>query len=205
MTNFLVNHFRYSTMNSWNCSSSYANNLKIYNLELSSEQEDKLYQMIDVVEYYDELRKLTDEFGCEHGYFWQAGFNGRNGGYLVLYQGYSKPSQYKSFCQKCGQKNYRSVTEDNAICGRCGANARVDFIKPPLEIGVYPGRATDMNEDFEDWDMYTLRERVKLVQDFDRLSDNLLARTVEILNCYDVAEEIVMRPEMVKVLCEVAS
>ena len=35
MTEFLENHFRYSTMNSWNGSTSYANNVKYYNLDLN--------------------------------------------------------------------------------------------------------------------------------------------------------------------------
>jgi len=30
MIDYLKNHFRYNTMNSWNRSTSYANNLKIY-------------------------------------------------------------------------------------------------------------------------------------------------------------------------------
>ena len=32
MTTFLENHFRYPTMNSWNNSTSYANNMKVYKL-----------------------------------------------------------------------------------------------------------------------------------------------------------------------------
>lgn len=34
MVSFLVNHFRYNTMNSWNRSTSWANNLKVYKTEL---------------------------------------------------------------------------------------------------------------------------------------------------------------------------
>ena len=205
MTSFLADHFRYPTMNSWNNSTSYANNMKVYKLGLPADQEEKLYQMLDVVEFHEQLRELIDEFDAVHEYRWQVGFNGRSGGYLVLYQGYAKPSQYKSYCRRCGQKNYRSVTEGSNKCGRCGAEARIDFLKPPLEIGVYPGRGTDMDEDFEEWDIYSLRARVKLIQEFDRLCDDLLARTVELLAHYEVVEETVMRPEKVKVLSEVAS
>ena len=43
MVNFLENHFRYSTMNSWNNSTSYANNVKYYNLDLTNEQTDKFF------------------------------------------------------------------------------------------------------------------------------------------------------------------
>ena len=205
MTSFLEDHFRYPTMNSWNNSTSYANNMKVYKLGLPADMEEKLYQMLDVNEFYEELRYLIDEFDESHNYLWQAGFNGRSGGYLVLYQGFAKPSEYKSYCRKCGQKNYKSITENGNKCGRCGAEARIDFIKPPLQIGTYPGKSTDMDEDFEEWDIYSLRKRVKLVQEFDRLCDDLLARTVEMLEQYDVVEETVMRPEKIKVLSEVAS
>lgn len=39
MTDYLRNHFRYSTMNSWNHATSYACNLKIYGLGLDPEIE----------------------------------------------------------------------------------------------------------------------------------------------------------------------
>lgn len=45
MTDYLRNHFRYSTMNSWNHATSYACNLKIYGLGLDPEIESKLYDI----------------------------------------------------------------------------------------------------------------------------------------------------------------
>lgn len=55
MIGFLCSHFRYNTMNSWNCSTSYANNVKIYNLGLSKDDEDKLYELVEMSEFYDRL------------------------------------------------------------------------------------------------------------------------------------------------------
>ena len=202
---FLKNHFRYNTMNSWNCSTSYANNVKVYNLDLSDEQENKLYSMMEVDEFYDLINNDLMLFALEHDYRWQVGFNGRSGGYLVLYKGFSKPSEDKSFCTKCGQRNYRTVEENGCKCGRCGAEARINFTKTPVEIGVYPGQSVDMNENFEEWDIYSLRDRVRLIQAFDRLCDRVLDHIVEMLETYDVIVKTVMRPETVKVLCEVAS
>lgn len=125
---------------------------------------------------------------------------------IVLYQGYVKPSQYKSYCTSCGQRNYKSVSETGqSRCGRCGDDARVDYIKPPLEIGTYPGKSTDMYEDFEDWEMYQLRERVRLVCEFDELCDAILATVVDLVDNYEIDEEVVMRPHTVKFLREVAS
>lgn len=42
---------------------------------------------------------MIEDFNEEHNFQWQTGTNGRSGGYLVLYQGGTKPSGYKSFCR----------------------------------------------------------------------------------------------------------
>ena len=62
-----------------------------------------------------------------------------------------------------------------------------------------------MGEDFEDWEMYQLRERVKLVREFDKLCDDILKTVVDLIENYEVEEQIVMKPHTVKVLREVAS
>lgn len=87
MTDFLEHHFRYPTMNSWNGSYSYACNLKIYKLGLDQEIADKLYEMLDIPEFFYFQSDLVNDFAQKHDYVWQARFNGRSGGYLVLYQG----------------------------------------------------------------------------------------------------------------------
>ena len=58
MTEYLQNHFRYPTMNSWNRSESYACNLKITHLGLTSEIVDKLFDMIETQEFFSAQRKL---------------------------------------------------------------------------------------------------------------------------------------------------
>lgn len=40
-------------------------------------------------------------------------------------------------------------------------------------LQVYPGRNIDQFEDFEDWEDSSLAERVKLVQEFDKLCDTI--------------------------------
>lgn len=154
-------------------------------------------------EFYDRLHLFFYEFGNRHNFIWQAGFNGRSGGYIVLYQGYAKQSSYKSFCTSCGQRNYKTVEETgNCKCGRCGKDSRVNYQVPPMEYGTYPGRSTDTGEDFEDWDIYSLRERVKLVQDFDRFCDDVLSEVRNILDNFEVDEDIVYVPQTVKRLRE---
>ena len=118
MTDFLTKHFRYYTANSWNGSQSYACNLKIDRLGLNSEIVNKLFDMIQVQEFFCGINGLLEDFNHRHNYLWQAAMNGRSNGYLVLYQGEATKSKYKSLCTSCGQKNIRSVEGDGNICGK---------------------------------------------------------------------------------------
>ena len=201
MVEFLTSHFRYNTMNSWNNSTSYAHNVKIYNLELTEEQEDKLYKMIDIDEFYDEIQWLMDDFAANHNYEWQVGFNGKGSGYLVLYHGGHEILDYKSRCTKCGQLSYATVEETgNCKCGRCGAEARVNLTHPIKRSFIYSGRDIDMGENFEDWNIDSIKARVKLVQEFDKLCDDILAQVVYLCDNSSIEEEIEYIPQKKKVL-----
>lgn len=201
MIAFLENHFRYNTMNSWNGTTSYANNVKIHHLGLPQEIENQLFDFLDLdtddISY--EINDLLHFWGEMHGHRWQAGFNGRSGGYLVLYQGGIEPTGYKSYCTKCGQLNF-TTTEKSKKCGRCGQEARVDFKAPHQRIVTYPGRGTDQGEDFSEWDMFSLRERVALVQDFDDLCDQVINLVVGIAKSCKVVDKEIYVPKTIKVL-----
>lgn len=87
MWHFLKNHFTYSTMNSWNGQKSIANNVKVYNLKLGGDWTVALRYLHDegdpgLLQLYinDEIR-----FFEEDNPYYRVGFNGRSGGYLVLY------------------------------------------------------------------------------------------------------------------------
>ena len=200
MVEFLTTHFRYHTLNSWNNGTTYANNIKIYNLGLRKEIEDNLYEIYDADLFWDEANYILNDFALEHDYRWQIGTNGRSSGYLVLYHGYKKPSGYKSFCMSCGQKNYTSIIENNNVCGKCHKATRVDFTTIHMHTGTYPGQSLDSDEDFVDFTMYELRQRVKLVQDFDRVADNLLALAVQMCRNFTIEEETYYVPKTRKVL-----
>ena len=205
MTAYLENHFRYATANSWNQSYSYACNLKIHNLGLSREHTEKLYGLIQTDDFHDHLQELRDDFGADHGYLWQAGLNGRSGGYLVLYQGDRVPNGYKSFCTRCGQRNYQSTAQNGSVCGVCRHETRRDYPEIHKQTITYPGRGTDQNQDYEDWSMYELRSRVELVSEFDKLADALVAEAVYLAENYSVREEAytVMKTRLVMAECAV--
>lgn len=200
MIDFLQNHFRYNTMNSWNNSTSYANNMKIHRLGLTSEIEDKAWELLDVEDAYSRINILVDDWGESNDYQWQAGFNGRSGGYLVLYQGGVEPSEHKSFCRFCGQRNFKTVEETGNKCGRCGEAGRINYKTPPKRIFRYYGRDTDQGEDFEDWSIEDLRSRVKLVQSFDQLCDDIVSELIDICTNYNIVEEEILVPKKIKTL-----
>lgn len=99
MIDFLSHHSRYYTMHSWNGLTSYANNVKLYNLDLPDDLKDKAYDFIyaECFEYTEDVNNLIDDFRSRTGY--TAGFNGRSSGYIVLYDTsgqYNENISYKS-------------------------------------------------------------------------------------------------------------
>ena len=135
----------------------------------------------------------------------QAGINGRSGGYVVLYRGGIKPNGYKSYCTHCGQKNYQNVPESEiGICGRCDAKARVNFKQTHMQVFTWPGKSVDEYQKFEDGTLSEIRERAELVQDFDRLCDDIVSAFIDICRNYRIAEEEILVPKTIKVLEPVA-
>lgn len=57
----------------------YANNVKVYNLGLTSEQLDKAFKVIDQDVFYDDCRIFIDNSGTDDVYF-----GGRSGGWLYI-------------------------------------------------------------------------------------------------------------------------
>lgn len=81
-----LKRIRYYTMNSWNNSTAPAYNLKVYKV-INNDLQDRVYELMDIEGFYGNINMLIDDFGYENEYQWQAGFNGRSSGYLVLYKG----------------------------------------------------------------------------------------------------------------------
>ena len=81
---YIKTHFQYDIMNSWNKLKSFANNVKIYKMGLTNEQQNKFFELMQIDSdflYYEsiciieEFEKLTNT---------QVYFNGRSGGYMVI-------------------------------------------------------------------------------------------------------------------------
>ena len=63
-----------------------------------------------------------------------------------------------------------------------------------------PGRSTDQNEDFYEWDIESLRDRVLLVQDFDMLVSDIVMEFGAFCQNYDVVDKTIMVPKTIRVL-----
>lgn len=207
MTDFLKKHFKYNTMNSWNKSTSYANCIKLYKVDKPENIDNNTFWgMFEITQWQEKLSNLLEDFGRKHNWQWQAEINGRSGGYIVLCRGDIRPSGYKSYCTHCGQKSYQAVIEGQiAICGRCEAKARVNFKQTHMQVFTWPGKDVDMHEDFEGWTLDKLRERVELINDFDRLCDSIIAEYIDICKNYRITEEEILVPKMVKVVEPIVS
>ncbi len=199
MIDFLSNHFRYYSMSSVNRVTSYAHCVKVHRLGIPVDLMDTAYDLVGVDETYRRLRHRMDQWAKQWNYRWQVGFNGQQGGYLVLYEGHAEPSEYRSYCPACGQRNFRLVSDAYAQCGVCGEQ-RVNYTIPPQKIVTYSGRGTDYGEDFEDWELQSLRDRVELVQEFDRFCDDLRHTFLCLCLNYAVVNKTIMVPQSIKVL-----
>jgi hypothetical protein len=201
MVEFLTGHFRYSTMNSWNGSYSYAANVKI-DRRPELKGLDNAYEMLGQEDAFFWVNDRMADFARRHEYRYQMGFNGRSGGYIVLYRGGTKPSEYKSRCTECGQRNYKSLLETNgdATCGKCGAKkGRVNFTPPP-EVYTMPGQSIGSKypEDYAEMSAEDVRAEYKLVKDFDKTVKACCEAFADFCRDNEVVEEEVRVVKTVK-------
>lgn len=169
MFNFLKNHFTYDTLNSWNRLRSIANNVKLYNLNLSGDWGSAL-SLLEAGEY-ENLSWMIQDWCREHpGY--NVYFNGRSSGYLVLldtdYNGQVLPDsiaytddyeEYKSYCRyhfgsvKANRDvliTYTKLVQDfDKLCDEL-RNYCDELSKLSFEVTAM-GRSVDLfNEQYED-------------------------------------------------------
>ncbi len=198
MITYLQNHFRYYTMNSWNKSTSYARNVKIYNLGLTREQENEALELLEAHGAFDRINDIIHDFDTRHDYKYQMGYNGRSQGYIVLYQGGKQYPGYKTQCDACGKLTWY---ETEQACKMNGCSGTLTLLKTPVfRVFSQPGMGIDMEQDFEDWDDDSLRSRYELIKDFDATIDECIKAFKDLIDACRVVEKTVMIPTKVKVL-----
>ena len=187
MIDFLVNHYRYNTMNSWNNATSWANNLKIHRV-IPSKLQDKVFEMMDCEEFYDDINFLISNYDEENNHYIQAGFNGRSGGYLVMYEG---SVEWKTIFTFENPRQGRDYTDGYGWMDLEEAKKRGLYQKKVKKVGTYPGRSMDNydEEDYKEMEMSSLKEIVQKVQRFDKLCDEIVSTVIYTAENADVEEE----------------
>jgi hypothetical protein len=87
-------------------------------------------------------------------------------------------------------------------CGRCGAegeHGRVNYERSPRTLSTYSGRSIDQHEDFSDWSMQKLKDRVDLVTAFDAACDEIRDNFIGLLDECTPVEKTIMVPKKVTV------
>ena len=194
---YLRNHFRYDTMHSWNRATSYARNVKLHHLNLDAETRSSAYDFLELPEAYWEVNALIEEFDRHHDYRWQAGFNGRSGGYIVLYQGGKRETGYKTSCDTCGKLTWYK-TEQSCHMDGCDGTLRL-LTEKHYEVFTYPGKGLDEDEDFSAWGIDELRDRYRLVREFDELCEACVKAFIEFVKTHHVEEKTISVPKTVRV------
>ena len=154
--NFLTNHFTYYTLNSWNGLSSIANNVKVYNLPVDSSDALKALEEDD---YFSINQAIKDWEDNHPGY--SVRFNGRSGGYLVLYSSDHNGHCFKGEESPCFYDSYEDWKEE-----------------------VQEHYLTLKNFDS------ILINEVKVVQEFDQLCDQLVEITKDLIECMHKRESL---------------
>jgi len=168
---------KYFTMSSWNKTTAPAYNLKIYNV-IDKDLQNKVYELLQTENFYFKINELIDVFDIENNYQYQAGFNGRSGGYLVLYEG-GKKTKYltkKDFASDNGY-NGRVYISDQYHWKTYEEAKTLGLIDKEIITSIYtrPGLGIDDKDVSAD----VLKRFRKLAVDIVKLTENL-ARNCEV-------------------------
>jgi len=153
MFNFINEHFKYWTMNSWNRLESIAHNVKLYNLGLDGDwctALDYLTDENDIGDLQFEISmRIRDWEKDNPGY--TLGFNGRSDGYLVIYN-----------MEKDGRVNFRNILPES-LTGydtyeEWKASLKDNWCGYTENVSDYIGE---------------LREYTQLIRNFDKFCDEL--------------------------------
>lgn len=165
---YIKEHYTYNVMNSWNNLESIANNVKIWNLELTNEQIDKFLELLDIdSDYiYDILNILIEDFEDITGT--QIFFNGRNGGHLVMIPKFDEYRKWKNILDL--------FFDDNIYC----YETLKEFKKDSTDT-AYGYTKEDINNKLE--------QCYYLLKSFDLLCDLLREELIYILDNAKIKEK----------------
>lgn len=141
-----LNRIRYWTMDSWNKITAPAYDLKVPNV-IDNDLQDKVLELMEAEGFYDEINALIRDFNRSTDYSYQAGFNGRSGGYLVLYNGGRTAKTIFSDKEfESEEYGHRANADGYGWKSREEAEADGLLNKTIYKVHTYPGRGIDEKE-----------------------------------------------------------
>lgn len=126
MFNFLRDHFNYYTLSTWNGLRSIANNVKLYNLDLTGDWCVAL-SLLEAGEYETISMMIMDWEHDNPGY--EVTFNGRCGGYLVLTdKGSNRHVLPEEITDSVDYEDYKSYCREYIGSVRMNRQVLVDYV-----------------------------------------------------------------------------
>jgi hypothetical protein len=125
-----------------------------------------------------------------------VGFNGRSGGYLVLYRGGKEKSGYKTRCNQCARLTWYETEQP---CHVSGCDGTLERLAQEHYCVYTSGEGVDDDEDFLDWTSEQLKDRARLVREFDRICDACVGSFINFAKTHKVEEREILVPKSVRV------
>lgn len=126
MFNFIAQHPTYYTMNSWNGTRSIAHNVKLYNLGLDGDWSRALAHLESGE--YDTIHFMIEDWEREHPSY-KVCFNGRSGGYLVLYNRENSRSVFPETLDYETYEDYKADMRDYYGSVKANRDELVEFVR----------------------------------------------------------------------------
>lgn len=167
---YIKEHFTYDILNSWNRLKTVGNNVKIWNLQLTTEQQDKFFELYEVdCDYiYENLGFVLQEF--EDLTNMEVCFNGRCGGYLVMTPKFETYKQHMSIIDMFFSDDIYQFKD------------YAEFKKDSLDIEYLENDMKMLDEKIEDC--------YYLIKAFDKLCDIVRTELIYLLDNAKIEEEI---------------
>jgi len=168
-------------MSSQNLNTSWANRVKMWGV-IPWNLHDKFLDLINTEEHWLFMDCILRDYGESNNWQWQAGFNGRSSGYIVMYKGHVKKKRIFTFEDR----------EDMDYADGYGWKTREEAEELGLldkEIARTRVSTVTVDGDFEDYDLDSLRETVARVQKFDKMCDEVVSATIKTLKEFNVVDE----------------
>jgi hypothetical protein len=203
MREYLSSHFRYHTMNSWNNSTSFAANVKLYRLGLPKELENTAYDMLEMRQPFTAIEYGPfRDFARKHDYYYQMEWNGRSGGYIVMIRGGKEQSDKTAQCDCCGKYTWH---KEEIPCTTQGCDGTLvplteEEKKNLFNIFTQPGNGIGEGDlmDKEEYSNSDIEDLYNAVIDFDKAVEEAKKIFIKYCTEYEVKEVEEDVPTLVK-------